>query len=422
MDISQAIRQHISQRAIATVIMQPPPQQVSGRRQDSLPWIDTGIYIFDPLVLDWIPPHQRFEIRKHLLPTLLARGIQLQACPLQGYWNPLDTFQKYSDAQKMFLTNATREKTEPESKVTYRYNSVESRQLFQGIWAEKNVKIHPNAKIVPLVSIGSNTWIGKDAEVGPNVVIGSGVVIDEGATVQNSTILDNTYVGKLIHVQNRLVNQDQLVDIYTNEHVQVTDPVMLGKTNPGFILSGFKRALDFCLALFILLFILPLILSLGFVLMLTTGRVLTRVPCSSPSLLGRKGHLGQTKTFDLLNFNTRKADNRPFRFGAWLESWEGQRLPELVNVIRGDLALVGLKPVVTEAEKRIRDAWHLDEERAQAGFTGQWYLHTDEDSPLEDSFIADVYYLAIRSGIQDWRILRSTPAAWFWKVRSRIDK
>lgn len=438
LDISEAIDRHLSERSTATIIVQPgsgpagPSHQVENedRRiqaanselRDSFSWTDTGIYIFNPSILESIPARQPFEIRQHLLPSLLDSGVQAQACLLNGYWNPLDTFQNYLEAQKVFLSRANKGRNESERKVSYRYNAVESRQLSQGIWSGKNVRIHPTAKIVPPVNIGSNSWVGQDAELGPGTVIGASVVIDEGATVRNSIILDNTYVGKLVHVENRLVNQGQLIDLFTNEHVQVTDPVLLGKTNPTLILPSLKRPLDLFLSLLFLLLTLPLMLSLGVVLFLTTGRAFTRVACSSPRVFQRNGRLGPEKTFDLLNFNTRKADGRPFRFGTWLERWEGQRLPELLNVIKGDLALVGLKPVVTGSEKWIRDAWCLEQERSHAGFTGQWYLHTDEESLLEDSLIADAYYLAVRSGSQDWKILRKTPVAWFWKMRRRLEK
>jgi NDP-sugar pyrophosphorylase family protein len=438
LDLSEAIDRHVSQSATATVIVQPGSRQaslshpvendvrriraVSSQLRESFSWTDTGIYIFDPLILEWIPARQPFEIRQHLLPTLLGRGVQAQACPVNGYWNPLDTFQNYLEAQKVFLSRANQGRNEAERKISYGYNSVESRQLSQGIWSGKNVRIHPSAKIASPVNIGSNSWIGQDVELGPGAVIGSSVVIDQGATVKNSIILDNTYVGKLVHVENRLVNQGQLIDLFTNEHVQVTDPVLLGKTNPTFVLSWLKRSLDLFLALLFLLLSLPLVLGLGIVLLLTTGRVFTRVACSSPRVFHRNGHLGSDKTFDLLNFNTRKADGRPFRFGTWLERWEGHRLPELFNVIKGDLALVGLRPVITGSEKWIRDAWCLEQERSHAGFTGQWYLHADEQSLLEDSLIADAYYLAVRSGTQDWRILSRTPVAWFWKMRRRLQK
>ena len=384
--------------------------------------IDTGIYIFHPSILDCIPPRQPFDIREHLIPALLAKGIQLQSCTLNGYWNPLDTFQNYMEAQNVFLASAINEMGESERKKSYRYNSVQSRQISEGIWSGKNVRIHRGAKLVPPVTIGSNSWIGRDAELGPSAVIGSSVVVDQGATIRNSIVLDDTYVGKLVHVENRLVNQDQLVNLYANEYVQISDSVMLGRTDSDYVMSGLQRPLDFCLASLVLLITLPLTLSVAILLTLTTGRAFTRVPCSSSRVSRRREHSGNTDTFDLLRFNTRKAGGRAFPFGAWLERWEGQRLCELLNVIKGDLALVGLKPVMLEEEKRIREAWRLEEENAHAGFTGEWYLHTDEHSPLEDSLIADTYYLATPRMVQYWRILIRTPVAWFRKVRRRFEE
>lgn len=437
LDISQAIHQHLLHKATATVIVQPGSRQASRSLQvedgkyicavgsalpDSLSWADTGIYIFDPSVLEWIPPRQSFDIHQHLLPILLDKGIQLQACSLPGYCNPLDTFQNYMEAQHVFLKKALIEENAFEDRVSYLYNSLESRQQSQGLWSGKNVRLHPSVKIRPMVSIGSNSWIGREVELGPNAVIGSNVVIDQGATIKDSIILNDTYVGKLVHLENRLVHQSQLVNLYTEEHVQVTDPIMLGKTDSDFIMSRFKRPLEFCLALLFLVGTLPVLLSLGILMMFTTERVFVYVRCSSPRYSSRNGYLRQPETFDLLHLNTRKADGRLFWLGRWLESWEGQRLPELWNVLKGDLALVGLKPVVTEAEKQIREAWPLEQDHAQAGFTGQWYLETDERSSLEDSLIADAYYVATLTRSQDWRILVKTPAAWLRKTRSKVER
>ena len=80
LDLSQAIDQHLTGRAIATAIVQtgsrqaglfspiddldePVPGRSSGQPASGVP---TGIYIFHPLVLDSIPAHQPFEIRQHL--------------------------------------------------------------------------------------------------------------------------------------------------------------------------------------------------------------------------------------------------------------------------------------------------------------------------------------------------------------------
>ena len=434
LEIAQAIHRHVAQQAPATVVVQPGPLQgsrallvgaggrihaVGGGPASTPAWTDTGIYLFDPCVLDLIPPRLPFEIHQHLLPKLLAEGIPALACPLPGYWNPLDTFQNYAEAQQVFLSKALKDETPSEEKITYRYNSLESRQIAHGIWAGRNVKIHPGARLVPPASIGHNSWIGREVELGPGAVIGSNVVIDQGATIQHSIILDDTYVGKLVNLENRLVNQDQLIDLCTNEYIRVPDPILLGKADPHFVAAGFKRPLDFLLAVLFLLINLPLTLTLGILLLLSTGRVFKSVPCRSACSFRRNSHPGKTETFDLLHFNTCREDGRPVWFGRWVESWEGQRLPELWNVLKGDLAMVGLKPVVTEAESQIRKVWQLEQGEAPAGFFGLWYVQTDGDSPLEESLVADAYYLATRSWALDWRILWGIPAAWYRRVRSK---
>jgi NDP-sugar pyrophosphorylase family protein/lipopolysaccharide/colanic/teichoic acid biosynthesis glycosyltransferase len=434
LEIAQAIRQHVEQRALATVIVQPGSSQGSralqvdaggriranGRVKTSLPaWTDTGIYLFDPCIVDRVPPRLPFEIHQHLLPKLLAEGIPVQACPLCGYWNPLDTLQDYAAAQEVFFSKALDCEGRSEGELVYRYSSFESHQIAPGVWAGRGIKIHPDTRITPPVSIGHNSWIGRDVELGPGAIIGSNVVIDRGATVRNSIVLDCTYVGKLVNLENRLVNQDQLIDPYTDDSVRVTDPILLGKADPVSVTSGFKRPLSSFLAALLLLISLPLTLALAFLLLLTTGRAFKRVPCWS-ARPGRRGSPpGQRSTFDLLHFNTRREDGRPSRFGRWVDRWEGQRLPELWNVLKGDLAMVGLKPVLSEAECQIRADWQLEQDEAPAGLSGLWYIQADDDSTLEDGLIADAYYLATRSWAQDWKIFRRTPAAWYQRARGK---
>ena len=433
-EIAQAVRCHVAQKSKATVIVQPGPAH--GRRvlrvdagwrvctngkvpAGTTTWIDTGIYLFDPCVLDRIPPRLPFEIHHQLLPKLVAEGIPVLACHLPGYWNPLDTLQDFVGAQHVFLAKALKEKPRSAGIITYRYDSLESRQIYHGVWAGRNVKIQPSARISPMVSIGNNSWIGRETEVGPSAVIGSNVVIDQGATVRQSIILDDTYVGKLVHLENRLVELDQMIDLSTNEKIRVADPILLGKVDSNFIAASFKHPLDFLLALLFLLISLPLTLPLAVLLRLTTGRVFRRVPCWSVRSIRRNSRFGRRETFNLLHFNTCSEHGEQVPFGRWVESWEGQRLPELLNVLKGDLALIGLKPVVSEEEGLVRAVWQLAQDEAPVGFTGLWYVQPGSESPLEENLVADAYYLATRNWTQDCQILLKTPSAWYHRVRNK---
>ena len=53
----------------------------------------------------------------------------------------------------------------------------------------------------------------------------------------------------------------------------------------------------------------------------------------------------------------------PVPFGLLLERWELMRLPELINVLRGNLALVGVKPLTMEEIRRVDEAWQRRRER-----------------------------------------------------------
>ena len=433
-EVDLAIQHHTARQALATVAVQPGSlssnrkllegnggwiRGISGELPGTQTLTDLGIYIFDPSILDHIPPNLPFDIHLHLLPKLLALGIPVHACLLSGYWNPLETFQDYVNAQHVFLSKALKERFTFEEKLAYRYNSLESRQIARGVLAGRNVRVHPDTRILPPVCIGQNSWLGREVELGPDAIVGSNVLIDRSATVRNSIIFDNTYIGKLVNLENRLVNQDQLIDLSTNENIQVDDAILLSKAGPHFAAAGLKRLLDILLAILFLLISLPVTLTLGVLVLLSTGQVFSRVPCQSSHYRRRKINSGTQGTFYLLHFNTRKKESHLTELGKWLESWEGQRLPELWNVLKGDLALIGLKPVTNATESRIRAAWQLEQASAMPGFTGLWYIQASDINPLEETLIADAYYLATSNWKQDLRILWRTPFVWYRKARDK---
>ena len=107
------------------------------------------------------------------------------------------------------------------------------------------------------------------------------------------------------------------------------------------------------------------------------------------------------------------------RVGRWLHHWELDRIPELWNVLRGDLELVGVKPLLPEEAAALNEEWHQKRYECPPGFTGLWYIQTSAGSDMDDILVADVYYAATHNWRDDLRLFWRTPAAWQNHLRTQ---
>lgn len=375
----------------------------------------TRAYIIEPHILELVPPQSSYDIYKDLIPALLEANLTVYGFQMQGYWNRLDSFLDYQEAQKDFLKSATPRNNQASSTFPIRYPTIEGYPYSEGIWVGRDNIIHPNVRITPPVFIGDGCRIGRKVELGPGAVIGSNVIIDDEATVKNSTILDFTYVGQLVNLEERIVNKTLLIDINSAESVNVVDNFLLDEASPTSIGSGFKRILDLLLSIILLYILSQLIFLIGVATFISTGgHLLVRLP-----RIGRRpGRIRSTQSstpqqFELLRFKTRHDDGKYTLLGKWLEGWELHRLPELWNVVQGTLGLVGVKPLSAEEAEQVHEEWQRRRYEHPAGFTGVWYIQTTDQNELDDVFIADAYYAATRTWRSDLKILLQTPKTWF---------
>ncbi len=422
--LSQAARPKMAAEQLVNIDAHGHVQFADPTAVGSMAYAHTGGFIFEPTVLAYIPAKTAVNCHTHLIPALQEAGNPTHGYIMDGYWNSLATFSDFQAAQHVLLaslvaSHANRSTGQRSQVPALRYAYVEAGELQPGIWVGPNSIIHPSVRLTPPLFIGAGCRIGRDVELGPDTVIGAGVVIDEGVTVQQSTILPYTYVGQFLHLADRVAHQAELIDVKTGVNIQITDPWLLSMVDPALSGSLLRSLTERLLALVALILSAPFMLCISLAIWLTAGGpVLTRVQRvgRTPMAKGRI-NLAQPQVVGLDHFRTRDPNDRPTRLGKELELWEVNRLPELWNVVRGDISLVGVKPLSIESTAMLYEAWQQRRFDAPIGFTGLWYTQAEPTADLDELCIIDAYQATTHTWRDDLRQLLLTPMAWYRRLR-----
>ena len=177
-----------------------------------------------------------------------------------------------------------------------------------------------------------------------------------------------------------------------------------------------KRLADLVLASALLLLLAPVLLAVAAAVRLAIG---------SPVLFRqRRPGLGAAP-FDLLKFRTMSNETdaagsllpderRLGRFGRLLRELSLDELPELINVVRGDMSLVGPRPLLMQYVGRYTKGQARRHE-VRPGITGWAQVHGRNAISWERRLALDVWYVDHRSLWLDAKILALTA----WKVLRR---
>jgi lipopolysaccharide/colanic/teichoic acid biosynthesis glycosyltransferase len=108
-------------------------------------------------------------------------------------------------------------------------------------------------------------------------------------------------------------------------------------------------------------------------------------------------------------------DPRITRFGRFLRHYSLDELPQLINVVRGEMSLVGPRPLILEEDQHIHE-WARSRLKLKPGITGPWQVLGRSEIPFEEMVKLDYLYVTNWTALNDFKlVLQTLPAL----VRSR---
>ncbi len=222
LDLTAAVKHHQAKGAIATVVTKKVPKedvpsygvvvtdeegkiksfQEKPSVEEALSTnINTGIYIFEPEIFDYIPPNQEYDIGGELFPKLVAKEAPFYAVSMDFEWVDIGKVPDYWHAVRGVLTREIKNVSIPGTEVA------------PGIYTGLNVAVNWNkVDITGPVYIGGMTKIEDGAKIIGPAMIGPNCYICSGATVDNSVIFEYSRLGEGIRLVDKLVFGRYCVD------------------------------------------------------------------------------------------------------------------------------------------------------------------------------------------------------------------
>ncbi|MBW3668650.1 MAG: mannose-1-phosphate guanyltransferase [Actinobacteria bacterium] len=194
--------------------------------------INTGIYVLEPEVFDFIPDGRAVDFSNEVFPALLESGKPLYGYVADGYWEDVGTLDAYLKAHHDVLDG----KVEVE---------VPGFRMGEGIWLGEGAEVDPAAKIDGPVVIGDNCRVEAGAHLREYTVLGRNVRVGRDAFLQRAVVHDNGYLGAGVRLRGCIVGRssDLRAGARCEEGVVLGDECFVGEhavINPGVKVYPFK--------------------------------------------------------------------------------------------------------------------------------------------------------------------------------------
>ncbi len=157
--------------------------------------VNTGIYVMEPEVLDFVERGASVDWSADVFPAMLAKGLPIEGYVAEGYWADVGTHSAYLRAQADVLERRVRVE-------------IPGFEVAPGIWLGEGAEVHEQAVLKGPLLIGDYAKVEAKAELREYTVLGSNVVVRSRAFLHRAVVHDNAFVGARANLRGCVVGKN----------------------------------------------------------------------------------------------------------------------------------------------------------------------------------------------------------------------
>jgi len=155
--------------------------------------INTGVYILEPDIFEFIPTFKEFDFSKNLFPLLLSKKLPLYGYIAKGYWRDIGNLKDYREVHNDLLNGVVE-------------IEIEGKKIEEGgnqIWIGEESSIKNIDNLKGTVLVGNKVKIGESKII--NSIIGDGVIIDDNSEIKDSILWENSLIEKEVKINHSII-------------------------------------------------------------------------------------------------------------------------------------------------------------------------------------------------------------------------
>lgn len=156
--------------------------------------INTGIFVLEPEIFDYIESGRPVDFSGEVFPALLAAGRPIRGSVGEGYWADVGALDSYLGAHADILDGTVAA-------------GIGGFEIRDGVFLGEHVSIDPSAVIEGPAVIGDDCRIGAGVRIGPYSVLGANVRVRSDASLERSVVHANTYLAQGVSLRGAVVGR-----------------------------------------------------------------------------------------------------------------------------------------------------------------------------------------------------------------------